>query len=465
MIDFFEEMDIEVIDNDDLTKEQIAQLYEDDMWLNDKKTKVNENTFAKYFRDVNKLQYNNGLFYTREGKETEETISKYIWISIEKAGINSSVANTVKKLLGAVKLASTVDELVMQENLIPFSNGDLMITEEGWVFNMDSYQPTPYRFPIPLMGEIDDTPYFHKWLDDLFTEEDITILQEYLGYALIPSTKAQKALFLVGEGGVGKSVISVILEGILGSALVSTTNTKEFLEDKFKLPELENSLVLYDDDLDSTALTGTGFYKKLITNNISITADRKYGQPFKFKPNVKVISCCNEMLTSMYDNTDGFYRRLLPLVTKPKRKDFVPDRNFNDKIKNEINGIVQWALIGLKRLIENDWVLSESERSKGYISAKKNMGNHFPDFLESVFDFGEEGKVTSVDIQSIYQVWCRHNGIDAKKPRTLQTWLTDNAESYGIRYSTHIPAGEKEVRGYKGMIIKPEWDGSNKIYF
>ena len=137
------------------------------------------------------------------------------------------------------------------------------------------------------------------------------MLQEYLGYCLVPTTKAQKALFLVGEGGAGKSVIGVILEELLGDALISTQSTQEFLQDKFKLPELEHKLVLYDDDLDSSALSETGLYKKLITNNISITADRKYGQPFKFTPHVKLVSCCNKMLIYLRQH-EWLYRRLCP---------------------------------------------------------------------------------------------------------------------------------------------------------
>ena len=132
--------------------------------------------------------------------------------------------------------------------------------------------------------------------------------------------------------------------------MLSTSNTQDFLNDKFKLPELENKLVLYDDDLDSKALEGTGFYKKLITNNVKLTVDRKYGQPFSFTPQVKLVCCCNEMLTSTYDQTDGFYRRLLPIRIKPKAQDFKPDLMFYDKIRTEVPNITLWALSGLLML-------------------------------------------------------------------------------------------------------------------
>ena len=45
------------------------------------------------------------------------------------------------------------------------------------------------------------------FLDGLLIPEDILTLQEYLGYLLIPSTKAQKMLVMTGKGGEGKSRI------------------------------------------------------------------------------------------------------------------------------------------------------------------------------------------------------------------------------------------------------------------
>lgn len=436
---------------------EIIESYMPEMWYKDDKGKnrLNENAFAEAFREVNHLQYNNGLFYSRSGKVTEELLLRDVWESIRDIGVKQDVERTTKKLMGAVKLASTVEGLYVDENLIPLANGDFIV--DKWEFRGDETSPSPYRLPTPLMLSFESTPIFNKWLNDLFYEDDIKVLQEYLGYCLVPTTKAQKALFLVGAGGAGKSVIGAILEELLGDALISTQSTQEFLQDKFKLPELEHKLVLYDDDLDNSSLTGTGLYKKLITNNISITADRKYGQPFKFTPCVKLVSCCNKMLTSLYDNTDGFYRRLLPILIKPIAKDFVPDLHFYDKIRAESRGILQWSLVGLRRLIDNEWVLSESNRTKEYLSQKKSIGDHLPDFMEDVFEYDETGSVTTAEVMSLYQVWCRRNACDSRKPRAVQIWLADNAEKYQVAKNNHIVRGGKEVRGYSGIKCKEAW--------
>lgn len=441
------------------TEDQINQRYSADMWKDGKKKTLNEITFAECYRDINRLKYHHGIFYSRQGKMTESDILIDMRESLKDLKLTTDVERNANKLLGAVKVYSLVSdaEIKMDENIIPFANGAFYVREKEFIKDEDV--SVPYKLNIPLFNNIQSTPNFNKWLHDLFYEEDIPVIQEFLGYCLIPSTKAQKSLFLVGEAGVGKSGIGVILESILGDAFLGVQNTQEFLADKFKLPELENKLVLYDDDLDNSALTGTGLYKKLITNSVPISADRKYEQPFRFIPKIKIVSCCNEMLTSLFDKSDGFYRRLLPVIVKPKSKSWVKDAEFHDKLRSEAQGIVQYALIGLLRLIENGWEFSLSQNTVKYMELKKSDENPLPVFMTDVFDFGDDYKATSADILKVYRLWCNKNAYEPNSPRTLQRWINDNTKNYKIFPNNHIPTeqGDKQVRGYTGLRIKGEW--------
>lgn len=74
------------------------------------------------------------------------------------------------------------------------------------------------RLPVEYQP---DAPAPTKWLeflDGLLIPEDILTLQEYLGYLLIPSTKAQKMLVMTGKGGEGKSRIGLLLKKLFGEA-------------------------------------------------------------------------------------------------------------------------------------------------------------------------------------------------------------------------------------------------------
>ena len=60
--------------------------------------------------------------------------------------------------------------------------------------------------------------FLHELLDDA----DIPTLQEYLGYCLIPSTKGQKMMLIVGKGGEGKSRIGLVLKRLMGCLLYTS---------------------------------------------------------------------------------------------------------------------------------------------------------------------------------------------------------------------------------------------------
>lgn len=454
-----QKLGISVYWDEEPTDREIIASYRDAIWVDEKKKILNENTFARMFCDINKCIFYNGVFYTKFGKETDDTMEKCIWQSLESAGIATNVAAKAKKLKDAIRLAAIPDnehKFKIDPNIIPFKNGVFNIAKMEFVGGRS--MTYPYRLPVELPVNMGSTPNFEKWLNDLFEPEDQNTIRQFLGYCLVPNTKAQKSLFLVGEGGAGKSVIGVILEEMLGDAMLSTSNTQDFLNDKFKLPELENKLVLYDDDLDSKALEGTGFYKKLITNNVKLTVDRKYGQPFSFTPQVKLVCCCNEMLTSTYDQTDGFYRRLLPIRIKPKAPDFKPDLLFYDKIRQEVPMITLWALIGLLGLQSRNWELPESQRTKNYLAARRDLSNYYPLFMETVFDFNyPEGRVLMSELDELHEAWCRDNSFNSTSFTRFKKWLLDNAEKYGLEYNKAIKKAGRVSTGYTGLKIKDSW--------
>ena len=420
---------------------------------------INEHTFAKGYTGMNNLRYGNGVFYNEFGMISEDDVLKDIYDTVGQF-IQENLAARSKSILECVKIEANRGAFHVNQHLIPFRNGDMYITKKGWIFHENKRTEVPYRLSVDFrsLDNILPSPHFDKWLDDLFEEEDQLTLQEYLGYCLLPTTNAQEALFLIGDGGSGKSVIGSILQAMFGDAMLSVDNMHEFLEDKFKIPELENKLVLYDDDLKESALTETGFFKKLITNTGYITADRKYSQPFKFKPYTRIVACANYMLSSRFDSSEGFYRRLHPLVIKPKPDDRDIIRGFESMVAKEAEAITQWALVGLYRLIGNNYILTTSKRTTQYMTSVKSLANHFPDFMESCFEINAEGKVSTNEVNDLYKAWCYQNSIDEKKTRSLQKWLTDNLDKYHLTPTTHVKRGNRELRGYAGISVKAEWD-------
>ena len=443
---------------------EITEMMEQSFYKDDRgNLKINDGVFARLYMTVNKMVFANGAFYSPDGMLSVGLVQNEILESISDM-LTVNIASNTKKVVDALKITAYNDNFDFADKmLIPFANGDMELNgTKEWVFTLAGKQPVPYRLPVNFVPlyEPRQTPYFNKWLNDLFTPEDIVTLQEYIGYCLLPTTRGQKCLLLIGDGGIGKSVISDILTSIFGKSLTAPNDTQQFLADKFKLAELENQLVFYEDDLSDKHLEETGVFKKLITNQTYLTADRKNEQPFKFKPYCRFIMCGNDMLASKYDKTDGFYRRLLPIRVKPKdnnRKN-IPD--MGARVGKEAEGIIQWALVGLKRLMDNNWQFTVSDRSEQYLNGYKAMSDHFPDFMEDAFTIGEEKTFTIAELLSAYKTWCRRNAITPCTDRVVTRWFANNSEKYKLEPTNNIRIDGTRFRGYSGAEISEEFKTS-----
>ena len=426
------------------------------------RTRLNDGTMANLYHQYNEMVYANGAFYCPDGMKRVGMVEREILETIQQR-LTLDLARNTKKVLEALKVIAYKDDFDFTDQMIiPFANGDMVVDpEKMWTFYEGKKRPVPYRLPVSFkpMWRPQPTPNFAKWLDDLFYPEDIPTLQEYLGYCLLPTTRGQKLLFIIGEAGCGKSIIVHILKALFGETMTAPLDLNQFFEDKFKVAELENQLVFYEDDLSDQALDDSTKFKKFATGGVPVTADRKFGQPFKFTPYCRFIFCGNHMLKCPSDDSDGFYRRLMPISTKPKDPDRVNIPAFGDIVASEAEGILQWALLGLKRLIENDWQFTVSNRSTQYVRDFRDLSNPLPLFMEDCFVRDEAGDFTNDELRMAYSMWCIEQGIKPMQPKRLTEWLFDQGSTYGLvrENNGNLVRGDKRKRGYKGGYIRKEY--------
>lgn len=224
-------------------------------------------------------------------------------------------------------------------------------------------------------------------------------------------------------------------------------------------------MLAYDDDLCSAALTETGLLKKLITADTPIKGERKYADPHDFMSYCRILASANFMLSSLYDDSDGFYRRLHPILVKPRDPNRKTINRFYEMIlEQEKPQILRWALVGLKRVIENGWKINWSDRSREYLSSVKSSTVHYNEFLDDTCSFGN-GDISTAEIKTLYHRWCKENGIKETSDRRLEKWMAENAEKLGIkqnkyvrRNNKYVRRNNKHVRGYVNLHIKSEWN-------
>ena len=192
-----------------------------------------------------------------------------------------------------------------QLDRIHLQNGTYFLDERGFV---PEKELCLNRLPVEYQP---DAPAPTKWLeflDGLLIPEDILTLQEYLGYLLIPSTKAQKMLVMTGKGGEGKSRIGLLLKKLFGEASHSESILR-IETNRFASANLEYKLVMVDDDLNMVALPETRNIKSIVTAEDRLCIERKNKQAVQGLLYVRFICFGNGNLVAAHDDSDGFNRK------------------------------------------------------------------------------------------------------------------------------------------------------------
>ena len=57
------------------------------------------------------------------------------------------------------------------------------------------------RLPVRYMPDAPEPSCWLAFLGQLLEPEDITTLKEFMGYVLLPTTKGQKMMIVIGKGG------------------------------------------------------------------------------------------------------------------------------------------------------------------------------------------------------------------------------------------------------------------------
>lgn len=286
-------------------------------------------------------------------------------------------------------------------------------------------------------------------------KDDIITLQEFLGYCLIPTCKAQVMLFLIGAGGEGKSVIADILRALIDDKNINDDKIHELQSNRFKVANCENKLLNIDDDLNFKALEDTGLIKSVISGG-NISVEQKGKQAYKIKPYCRLLAFGNGTLNSLYDHTTGFYRRQVIINTKPKPKDRKNNPFLSDEIiDNELEGIFLWCLEGLNRLLSNNYDIFISQASKKAIEDLRSEAFNFIDYLQDSDEvqFNENYEETSVDIYASYCHWCYNNALKPLKNRSVLTYLKEHSAEYNVQPSENIIKSGKRSRGFKGIRV------------
>ena len=390
------------------------------------------------------------LFTVDGAVEDEREVSNLILREIS-GYVTSGLAKRVANLLSSVKLLAYSPPLPIEMDRIHVANGTYFMDgrfspEKDFCNNRLAVAYCP------------DAPPPNRWLaflSELLYPEDIPTLQEYLGYCLLPTTRGQKMLMLIGKGGEGKSRIGLAMRSIFGDSM-NTTSIQKVENNRFSRADLEGKLLMVDDDMDMSALPKTNYIKSIVTSECKMDMERKGIQSYQSQLYVRFLCFGNGALTALHDRSDGFFRRQIVLTTKDKPAGRTDDPFLSDKLTAEREGIFLWCLEGLRRLLANSYRFTISDRAKENIAVVVREANNIVDFLTSTgyVRFRADGEAATRDLYAAYKVWCEDNAENPLSLKSFSGFLAQNADAYRLEATNNVYIGSgKRCRGYVGLQV------------
>ena len=359
-------------------------------------------------------------------------------------GVDGWTANLERSVIDILlRKVEMIDPTRFNQTYYPFSNvtldtmkASIMEHSPGYLATMGSdvsYSPDA------------SCPVFDMFLSQVFESGDtVQFVQEWFGYTLYSGHKANSLLIGVGSGANGKSTLFDVLAQLVGLANVASVPLSNF-NSEFGLEPLIGMKLNLATESDADAFK-TGKLKAL-TAGEAISVNRKNKPEITMILPTKFVFLVNE-LPILSDSSLGFERRLLIL---PFNQTFTPDEQDKDlskKLTAELQGILNWTMAGLQRLMDNNFQFTRSRAMEQAKESYFGIGNPVERFLKEKVIKEPNNKIESTEFMNAYRLWMIGKGYPYKgtdSPQVFWRMFDEAARKELIEYQRKKSNGKNIV--------------------
>jgi putative DNA primase/helicase len=245
--------------------------------------------------------------------------------------------------------------------------------------------------------------------------ERIRLLQEWFGYSMVYDTRLHKFMMLEGEGANGKSVVLEVLGALLGEDNIAAVPLELFGQ-RFQVTPTLHKLANIAPETDEKAKVDLGTLKQFVAGEL-MQWDRKGIEQIQARPTARLIVATNNR-PAFADRTSGLWRRLLLIPFRVTIALENQDPDLVSKLKEELPGILNWALDGLARLRQQGRF---TRSAIGEAALKEYQQESHPEkvFLAEHCEVNATGEVTTSGLFARYKQWSQENNYPAVDERTF----------------------------------------------
>lgn len=352
--------------------------------------------FSRKFEDTWYYDASTGLWLP--------TARKLIKMKVEKMLGEICRTNPVNEVFEKIKRMTGIDkaEFESPDNLLCLNNGVLDVVNKN-LLPFDKKYNFKTKLDVDFVKDA-DCPKIKEFLAETFYEEDIPLIQEWIGFHLYKRYLIKKSVIMFGQKNTGKTIFLKLLTKFIGEKNKTGISLHDISNGgKFVLAFLKDKLANIYDDLSSSDIQDEGGFK-IACGGGYITAEEKFGDTFEFLNYAKNTFATNKIPSLNKEHDDAYYLRWLPIpcdneVKEDKQNIFLIDTLTT---KEELSGLLNFALEGLHRILKNERFSYNKTVEETKILMERHS-NHLFAFIQDCLEMREHGKISTEEMYKIYQ--------------------------------------------------------------
>lgn len=382
--------------------------------------------FLKKYADGEHLRFGkDGFFWTFQKTHFETLNGREVWAEVVQITKNlfgqskenlKAIAVNARDLLEAEVCSQhgVFDPFTNTKSIINCRNGEIWVNPDG-SFELRKHEPESgqtYCLPIDFDPQA-DCPEFRKALAGIFQssadpEGMVRHMLELFGYALQPERDIPLYVVFFGAGRNGKTKLAFTLLSLIGPGGYVVDRVNKLESNRFSIAQLAGKRVFLDDDVTEGTRLPDGLLKT-ISEGKEMSGEHKFKDRFMFVCRVVPFMLCNNY-PNLTDLSVGMQRRAMVI---PFAKTFTPEEVDPDLFKriekNELAGVLNMALAGLKRLRERgNFLLPKDvdEANKDWFSQCSSLAA----FMRQQCQHGAAYKMKVAELYNAYEIWTDGQG-------------------------------------------------------
>jgi putative DNA primase/helicase len=290
-----------------------------------------------------------------------------------------------------------------------------------------------------------------KFLDSLFGDDgddgQIRLLQQWLGYLVVPDNSFEKALIAIGPTRSGKGTIARVAENLVGLKNVAGPTTSS-LASPFGLAQLVGKLLAI---LGDARFTGTGssvLTERLLSviGNDLIEVDRKHRDSVSVVIGTRFMVLTNE--TPQFNDASTALAKRFLVLKLTKSFDGREDTKLKKDLLQELPAIFNWALDGYHELKKAER-FKQPEASARLAVDLGEMSSPVGVWFAECCEVTAGMETPKAEVFNSWKSWAERNGFEPGNTSTFGRHLSAVWPEMDTKQGT---SGKRSYRGLALMV-------------